>query len=253
MQIAERRSAQQSPQLRPEQLLPVEADADGPVAERRVRLFRQVQVRHLLVRADVERADNHGLFPHLLQNLFISLELLFFRRQGITAHVQKFAAEQPDSLRPVLQCALHVVRMGDVGIDTDADPRARNGGRMQQLQELFAVFPLLPLLFPVNGNGLPVRIYKDPPGGAVHNQGGAFPECVEPGAQAHHGGDAKRAGQNGGVRRPGPLARHEGQHGAFVHLDGFARRQVVRGDNARLRGRKIGFFFLPLKNPNQPA
>ena len=57
--------AQDGPELRPEDIPPVEADPNRPVAHRGIFFFLEIEVIHLFVGSDVQGPDNH-FFPAMV-------------------------------------------------------------------------------------------------------------------------------------------------------------------------------------------
>ena len=95
------RGAQQRPDLRPEQLRPIEAQAQAAQAEERIGLGRQREARQRLVAADIEGADDARLAVQTVEQLGIGDELLVLVGQAIVADEQEFGAEQADAVAGV--------------------------------------------------------------------------------------------------------------------------------------------------------
>ena len=79
-----------------------------------------------------------------------------------------------------------------------------------------------------------VRLQHDSAGFAVHVGEAACVVRLQRIAQAAHGGDAHRAGEDGGVTVAGAALRDEAEDLRLVQLDGLRGREVIRGDDHRL-------------------
>lgn len=119
-QISVDSSPQKRPELRPKNIRAVQADADGAISQRRILLRIQVKIIRLLVRTDVHGPNNDPPVIHQFQGLPINLILLFLCGKFSPVQVEKFAAEQTDTLRVVLQRQLHLIKAAHIGIDQNA-------------------------------------------------------------------------------------------------------------------------------------
>ena len=85
--------------LRPQQSRPVEADADGAPAERRVLLLDRLHVGQDLVAADVERPEGDRHVARGREDRLVERLLLARRRHALGDHELQLGAEQPDARR----------------------------------------------------------------------------------------------------------------------------------------------------------
>ena len=133
--------AQDGLELRQEEVVALEADADGAIAEERVVLFRNVEVRQRLVTADVHRADDAELALAFLDGFFVGLELVVLGRDFLAAHEDEFGAEQADALSAVVHGVVDIHVRADVRHELDADAVRRDGRQLFELgivaRELF--------------------------------------------------------------------------------------------------------------------
>ena len=105
-----------------EDLRPVQADAQRPVAKGGVLFLRHIEIGNLLVRADIQRPDNHFPSAHIGQHFLIGLKLDVLRREIVAVQVQEFTAEQAHAAGVVREHRGHVVRSADVAEHLNALP-----------------------------------------------------------------------------------------------------------------------------------
>ena len=115
--FAVRRCAVQRPQLCAEHLGARQTDADGTQTHGRVFFFIEVEIVRLLVRANVQRADDNTFAAHTLRDRLISLKLLVLGRIVAALQVQKFRAEQADAAAVILQNRINICRRADIAVD----------------------------------------------------------------------------------------------------------------------------------------
>ena len=140
------------------------ADADRTVAKRRVWPNRQVQILRLLIRTKIERTHDHHPAVHLFRRRTVLQKLLLLAGRIFAAQIEKFAAEQADSLRPVLQRSGNLAAAANVS--KQAKPSASSGMKRHLRARLDRAARAL--LFPHNGivscARLLVRLQKHGPG-----------------------------------------------------------------------------------------
>ncbi|SAJ02776.1 Uncharacterised protein [Enterobacter cloacae] len=90
-------------------------NTNGTIAEERVFFLGNVQVRDLLIAADVHCAKDDRLALRGEQHLLIGFELLLLVRRGVSVHIQHFSAKQPDTLRAAGKRPGRFQRAADVG------------------------------------------------------------------------------------------------------------------------------------------
>ena len=103
------------PQLRAQQLGTVQQHADAALAEKRIVLARQRQVRQRLVAADVERPDDQPPpAPERARHVAVDGQLLLLGRRGRPLQEQKLRSQQADRLRTERDALLGVGQPADV-------------------------------------------------------------------------------------------------------------------------------------------
>ena len=90
--------AQNRPQLPQEQGLFLQTVPNAPNPQKRIGLFRPIQIRNLFVAANVQSSDNHRFSRHGPDHFRIGFILFLFRRGRIPVHKQKFRPVQADAV-----------------------------------------------------------------------------------------------------------------------------------------------------------
>jgi len=114
-----------------------QAKPDGPPAEKRIHLLRQLQVRGKFVAAQIEGADDDRFRFQRRRHLSISLILFLFRRQPVAVDEQIFRAEQADAIRAVRQHGFDVRRLFDVRGQVNGLAIERDGGLLLDFVKFF--------------------------------------------------------------------------------------------------------------------
>ena len=109
----------QRPELGLEDLRAIQADADGTDTKGRIFFLFHIEIVHLLVSADIQGADDNPLHVHRRGNGLIGLELFFLGGIVRSCQIQKFTAEQADSLTVIGKNRRHIIRRTDVAVDID--------------------------------------------------------------------------------------------------------------------------------------
>ena len=232
-QLAERGSTVKGTQLGLEDFRAGQADAQSAHAHSRVILFGQVKVADLLVRADIQRADDNFLASHISQNLFVGFKLLVLGGVIRAVQVQELAAEQADAAAIVDLYGMYVVRGANVAVNADALAILGHIGlAFQGLQQALQAQLLFPLFQQVI-TGHIVRVDHHIAGSAVNNAGAALILRLQGIAHANNGGNAHSAGQNGRVAGTGTARGNKAQNLGFIQLHSFRRCQVVRSQQHR--------------------
>ena len=226
------RRAQNGAQLRLEQNGPRQTQADRPQAERGVVLRRHIKITDLLVRADIQRADDDLSAIHGLHDRFVAFKQLVLGRVRAAAQIQKFAPEKPHALRAAFPQQRQIVRARNIGVKADRMPVLRDARGGDQLPERYALRLLRGDLRRCFGQRLFVRVERQRPGEAVQNR--RAPVQLRRHGQLRDSRNAERPRQNAhvGIRR---AAR--GQHPAHEfarELHGLAGGQLLGGDEAGL-------------------
>ncbi len=230
-QVAEGRGPVERSELGTEDLGPVQANAQRAVAEGGVFFLGQIEVADLLVCADVQGADDNLLGRHVRQDLLIGLILIVLGGIVVAVEIQELRPEQADAAGVVGLDGCHVLGRADVAVDTHALAVERLIGLSLELLEHLAKLDLLGALLHQTLAGRLVGIEHNVAGAAVHDHLAALILGLELVAHADDGGNAHRAGQDGGVARAGAALGDEAQDLALVKLDGFGRGQIVGSQN----------------------
>ncbi len=121
-QRAVRGGAQQGAQLRLEDLVERQAEADAAQSERRAGPFNAGVFDRQLRFADVERADGHAPPGRTLEEPPVGDELRLLGERALSAAgEQELGPEKPDAFGAALPCPAGVVRCFDVGFEPDRD------------------------------------------------------------------------------------------------------------------------------------
>ena len=187
--LAVEASTQNGLDLREEEVMPVEADAQRAVAEERVLLRVDVEIGQGLVAADVHRADDADVAAAFLDRSAVCLELILLRRDRRRAHEDELGAEQPDALRTVGQCVVHVHVRADVRRQLDARAVLCDGGEILERGVVRREFFLLLDLRLVEGALLLRRADDDVAAAAVEDDLVAVTDETDLVADAEDGRD----------------------------------------------------------------
>ena len=232
-QLAECGRAEQGAQLGLEDLGPGQADAQRAHAHGGVILLGQVKVADLLVRADVQRADDDLLAVHVRQHLLVGFKLLLLGGIVRRVQVEELGAEQADAAAVVDLHGMHILWRADVAVDADGLAVLRYVGlALERFQQALQA-QLLVALFQQAVTGVVVGVDDQRTGAAVRDGGAALQLGLERVAHADDSGNAQRAGQNGRVARTRAARRDEAQDLGLVQLDRLGRGQVVSAEQHR--------------------
>ena len=232
-QLAERGSTVKGTQLGLEDFRAGQTNTQSAHAHSRVILFGQVKVADLLVRADIQRANDNFLAAHIGKNLFVGFKLLVLGGVIRAVQVQELAAEQADAAAIVDLHGMYIVRGANVAVNADALAILGHIGlAFQGLQQALQAQLFFPLFQQVI-TGHIVRVDHHIAGSAVNNAGAALILRLQGIAHAHNGGNAHGAGQNGRVAGTGTARSDEAQNLGFIQLHSFRRCQVVRSQQHR--------------------
>ena len=167
--ISERRCAVQSAELCLKDFRSRQADADRAEAERRVILVIEIEVTDLLVRADVERADDNLLAGHHLSDCSVRLELLLLCRIVIALQVQKLRAEKTNSGSVILKDEVEIADPADIRVQLDLAAGLRDCLLALQLTKQSLLLFLCGRLLLILLQSLLIRIYNDAALKAIDN------------------------------------------------------------------------------------
>ncbi len=218
--------AQDGLELRQEEILALEADAHGAVAEERVVLMRDVEVRQRLVAADVHRADHAELALAFLDGFLVRLELILLRRDLLTAHEDELRAEEADALGAVVHRVVDVHVRADVRHELDLDAVRRHCRQVLERRVVRRELLLLLDLVAVGGDLVRRRVDRDLAALAVDDDVVAVGDLVDAVflVQADDRRDRACLGDDDGMRRR--------RAGAEEHARDLLRRHA--GDDGRL-------------------
>ena len=193
--------------------------------------MRQVEVTDLFIGSDIQRADDDFTAFHVGERLFVGFKLILFARIVVAVEVEEFTAEKSDAACIVLEYSGNIIRRTDVAVNADLVPVFGLVRQPLELVEQFLLFFLFFHLLQQAGFGDIIGFDDDVAGVAVQDHFAAFIFRLHLVADADNGGNAHGAGQDGGVAGAGTAFRDETEDLALVQLDGFARSQVIRGQD----------------------
>ena len=134
--VARGARAQDRAQLGAERLEVREREPDRAQAQLRVVLVRQREIRHLLVTAEIERADRHGPRREQRGDALVELLLLLLLGEAAVRDREHLGAEQAHALRAVLLDQPQIRDEAAVRGERDAPAVARLGGQRAQRVEV---------------------------------------------------------------------------------------------------------------------
>ena len=232
--LAVLRRPQDCPQLRPEHLRLGQRDADGPHAERRIRLDAIAQRAfriEILVGAEVEGADDDRPAVHALDHLAVGLELLVLGRQFAAVEEEEFRAEQANAFSSAFQRRRDIRRQFDIRLQMYLDAIDRR--RLRTLQPLQLGSLELELRFAqlVFLEHARIGIDDDDTARAVDDQRLLVTDQLTRIVQAEHCRNGHAAAEDRGVRRGTADIGDERREVVFLEGDHVRRRQVMRDDD----------------------
>ena len=198
-------SAQNSLQLRQEEVLALQADADCTVAQERVFFFRNVEVRQRFVTADIHGTDNAEVALALFNSFFVSLELVFFIGDILTAHEYELRTEQAYALGAILEGVIHVHMRADVGHEVNLHAVRRNSGQVFKLSVMCSHFLLFLDFFVVTSQFFFAGVHDNLAFFTVHDNMVAISNLVDAVffVQANDGRNSTSLGDDNGMSRRG--------------------------------------------------
>src|SRR5207249_747164 len=113
------RGAQQRPQLRPEEIWLIQAHADRPPSQKRIRLARESADRQL-VTTDVERAYDDGLAAEGLDDALVGAVLLVLVGHRRATEDEELGTHQADAVGAAGRREVGLFGQVDVGAEGDA-------------------------------------------------------------------------------------------------------------------------------------
>ena len=155
-----------------------------------------MEIVSLLVRADVQRADDNTFAAHALRDRLISLELLVLGRIVAALQVQKFRAEQADAAAVILQNRINICRRADIAVDHHIPAVFGHVRLALELIEQFFQRLLLGLLFEQTLALGVIRFHDRLAGLAVNDGVLALHFRLQRISCTDNGRNAHRAGQN---------------------------------------------------------
>ncbi len=237
-QVAVHAGAQQRAQLGAEDRRLVQAHADGPPPEERIRL-RGKSAHGQLVAADVERANDHRHAGERFDHAPVAAVLLLLVGHGGAPHDQELRPHEPHALGPAVARRVRLFGQVDVGVQDDGhavETHALERGQPAEfgLDHVFLAGPLAILL------DLGVRRAEGNRAvGAVEDGAFATGQRLGRGAQADHRRQVQRAGEDGHVRSARAGVGGDADDGLAVELHREARGEVVGDENHARAARQV--------------
>jgi hypothetical protein len=122
------RRAQNSADLRTEDVRSIEAETDAALPEERIRFRRHRQVRKRFVATNVERSDHeNALGTKGAGDGLVDADLLVFVRRRAAVHEDELGPEQANTFTANFGNAARFLLITDVGHDLDAPAVTRDG------------------------------------------------------------------------------------------------------------------------------
>jgi len=253
LDIALHAGAEDGPQLGTKDVAFLEAEPDGAPAEKGVHLARDIQVREKLIAAEIEGADGDRVRLEPRGDGVVGLVLLFLRGQRVLVDEKIFGAEKADAIGAVIDDALGVGGLLDVGGEDDAMAVERDGGHALHLAELFLEGDLAADDLAVFKKGLVGGVDDDDAVIAVQQGVLAVLEDLAEVLEADDGGDLHGTGHDRGVRGLAADVGGEPEDLDLVKLRGGGGREVVADDDAGLaQGVEIRAMRLTLQIVQHP-
>ena len=191
-----------------------------------------MKVTGLLVRADVQSADDN-LFPgHSLHYPLVEHKLLIFGGVVLGIQIDKLAAEQADTLSVILQYQPNIPCVANIGVDLDFLAIQRHIGFLFQPLQKGLLFQIALVLFLHSGEQLLCGFNVNTVVVAIQNRQFAIPAIIE--VHTNQGGNVHSAGQDCRVAVAGAVAGNKAQQFALIKLDGFAGGKIVSHQNSGL-------------------
>ena len=197
--------AQDSFQLRQEEVLALQADTDCTVTQERIFFFRNVEVRQGFVTADIHGTDNAEVALALFNSFFVCLELVFFIGDILTAHEYELRTEQAYALGTILQGVIHVHMRADVGHEVNLHAVRRNSRQVFELCIVSSQFLLFLDFFVVTSQFFFAGVHDNLAFFTVHDYMVAISNLVDTVffVEANNGGDSTGFSDNNSMCRRG--------------------------------------------------
>ena len=257
------RSAVERAQLGHHQVVAPQCQARPAHAQEGVLFHGQIEVGHLLVAADVQRAHHQRLALQRLGHGAVGLVLVFLIGHGVALEEEEFGAHQAHALGAGLQRLGGLVGAVGVGGDLHRVAVGRGGGLLAGAGLFFlAARQALHALAGFDQRGLarshveaPAVAVEDGHGAGQHRRGRIAAAAGQHArAGSHHGGQAQGPRQDGGVRRGAAARGAEAPHAAGVDLRGDGGREIVGQQDGVMRpGSHVGGFMAPAQQVAQHA
>ena len=235
LELAAGGGAQHRPKLGAQQAGPVEAHADRPPAERRVRLVEPLHVRQHLVAADVEGAKGDDVVAGRVEHRAIDRLLGVDAREAVGEHELQLGAEQSDRLRAGLVEMRHVDQQA--GVHVQADRHAVDGDARRVAQRAVLVLPARaqPRLFGVGRLDVRLRAHLHFAGHAVDDDRVALFDDLGDVGQVADGGDRQGARDDGDVARRARFLQHHAAQPRAVVVEQRRRAHRARDQDRVVR------------------
>ncbi len=217
--------------LRQEEVVPVEADAQCTVTEERVLLGIDVEVGERLVPADVHRTDDADMIAAFLDGGAVNFELILFGRDGRGAHEDELRAEESNALRAVGQRVVDIHVGADVRRQLNAHAVLCDGGEILERGVVGGEFFLLVDLHFIERTLCLGRADDDVAAAAVEDDLVAVADELDLIADAEDGRDRARLGDDDDVARRAARAQDDARDLICGHSRDDGRLDLLSAEN----------------------
>ena len=177
-----------------EEFRPLERQADGPEAERRIGFAAQTQGGRRLVAAGIEGPDGQGTAAQALHQALQHGELFVLAGQIGAVHIHEFAAQQTDADGAGGQYAVDLGGEFQVGLQRDEGAVEGHRRHLPQAAQPAAQAKEISPLGPVEGQGFGRRVEDEL---ALHAVDHRRPAAMRVGQSARHADDGRQARASG--------------------------------------------------------
>ncbi len=218
-----------------EDFRPLQGQADGPQAERRIEALGQPQGGDRLLATGIQGADGQGVSVEALHQIGEYGILLVLVGQVVAVHVDELAAQQADPGGPRGQHAGDLDGELDIGLQADLGAVQGDRRYLAEPLQLAALAQELGAALAVGDQGVGPRVEDHLALGAVEDDGNPGLGPDQDAGHADHRRQAERAGHDGGMA--GGAAQHRGEAGDIGRIEqrGVGRAQLLGQDHRVLR------------------
>ena len=227
----DRRGAIERAQLRAEDVLSIEREANAAYAERGVRPHGDAHAERQLVAAEVERAKRDRMAGGGAQDLDGVRVLLFFARQRGSFEIQQLGAHEPDVIGAGVERSGGFRRRLDVGAERDGRAVERDRRRLPRRRHHANALHLGGASLLERAERRLVRAHHDLAEVRVHAQHVAGAHGLDEPMHAEDERQAERARHDGGVRRRTAALGGEADDAETVQLQRVDGREIEADDD----------------------